>query len=218
VTIPNTDMPGYYAARAQEYDRIYDKPERQKDLAELKTLVSQAFAGQDVLEIACGTGYWTQFIAKTAARIYSTDINQEVLVEARKRNYQLCWTNFAIADVYSLNNISAHYSAGFAGFLWSHIPLSRQSELIRTFHSRLQPGAKVIWIDGRYVEGSSTPINRKDEAGNTYQLRKLTDGSLHEVMKNYPDEADLQASFSAYADNLEVKLLQYFWVVSYKVK
>jgi hypothetical protein len=53
--------------------------------------------------------------------------------------------------------ISDSYSAGFAGFLWSHILLEKHSKLIRTFHP-----AKVIWIDGRYVEGSSAVINRKD--------------------------------------------------------
>ena len=218
MTTANTDMPGYYAARALEYDRIYDKPERQADLAELKTLIGRAFQGLDVLEIACGTGYWTQFIAKSASRIFATDINTEVLAVAKKRDYNLCWTNFGTADVYSLTNISDSYSAGFAGFLWSHIPLTRRSEIIRTFHTHLQPGARVIWIDGRYVEGSSTVIDRKDEAGNTYQQRKLDNGSLHEVIKNYPTEAELRSDFSPFADKIEVKLLQYFCVLSYSVK
>ena len=120
--------------------------------------------------------------------------------------------------MYSLDKIGKEYSAGFAGFLWSHIPLDKRSQLIRTFHAHLAPGAKVIWIDGRFVEGSSTVINRKDEAGNTYQVRKLEDGSLHEVIKNYPTDLELKADFSPFADNIKVKLLQYFWILSYSVK
>jgi hypothetical protein len=142
----------------------------------------------------------------------------EVLTQAKKRNYGLCWIDFGIADVYSLDNIGKKYSAGFAGFLWSHVPVNQRSQLIRSLHAHLAPGAKVIWIDGRYVEGSSTAINRKDDDGNTYQMRKLDDGSLHEVIKNYPTDAELKADFAPFANNIEVKLLQYFWILSYTLK
>ena len=38
-------------------------------------------------------------------------------------------------------------------------------------------------IDNRYVEGSSTPIIRRDRFGNTYQERVLRDGTRHEVLR-----------------------------------
>ena len=56
----------YYAARAAEYERIYDKPERQQDLAAMRAAVPPLFTGRDVLEIACGTGWWTRLIARTS--------------------------------------------------------------------------------------------------------------------------------------------------------
>ena len=43
----------YYAARVAEYERIYAKPERQADLAELRTVVAAFFKDSHVLEIAC---------------------------------------------------------------------------------------------------------------------------------------------------------------------
>ncbi|HEY6168738.1 MAG TPA: class I SAM-dependent methyltransferase, partial [Verrucomicrobiae bacterium] len=52
----------YYARRAGEYERIYAKPERQADLAALRARLAEAFRGRRVLEIACGTGYWTEVI------------------------------------------------------------------------------------------------------------------------------------------------------------
>jgi hypothetical protein len=33
---------------------------------------------------------------------------------------------------------------------------------------------------------SNTPISRRDADGNTYQRRTLDDGSVHEVLKNFP--------------------------------
>jgi|ERR1700677_4638263 hypothetical protein len=50
-------MIDYYAKRAQEYERIYQKPERQADLRQLRGFVERTFADADVFELACGTGY-----------------------------------------------------------------------------------------------------------------------------------------------------------------
>ncbi len=66
---PDRELCGYYAARAAEYERIYDKSERQADLARLRHLIPSYFVGRSVLEIACGTGYWTQFIAPAARKV-----------------------------------------------------------------------------------------------------------------------------------------------------
>jgi len=59
----------YYAERAYEYDEVYRKPERQADLARLKQLLPPLVADKRVLEIAAGTGYWTQVLAWAAASI-----------------------------------------------------------------------------------------------------------------------------------------------------
>ena len=49
---PTEQHAAYYAARAQEYDRIYSKPERQADLARLQELIPSYFVDRSVLEIA----------------------------------------------------------------------------------------------------------------------------------------------------------------------
>ena len=53
----------FYAKIASNHDRIYDRPERQDDLAEMREHVVEALRGHTVLELACGTGYWTAAIA-----------------------------------------------------------------------------------------------------------------------------------------------------------
>ena len=50
----------YYATIAQQYERVYDKPERQEDLEVLRDKVADVLEGHTVLELACGTGYWTE--------------------------------------------------------------------------------------------------------------------------------------------------------------
>jgi demethylmenaquinone methyltransferase/2-methoxy-6-polyprenyl-1,4-benzoquinol methylase len=212
-----TRLIDYYARRAPEYERIYHRPERQQDLRKLEQLVAQAFGGQDVLEIACGTGYWTQFIAKQAKSILATDCSREVIDIARDKDYTLCTVSFVESDAYSLKNIDGTRSAGFSGFWWSHIAKAKLPILISALHSKLDDHALVVLIDNCYVEGNSLPVSRRDAEGNTYQMRRLADGSEHEVLKNFPTKAELTEQLTPYAHDLEIEFLTYYWLAKYRV-
>jgi demethylmenaquinone methyltransferase/2-methoxy-6-polyprenyl-1,4-benzoquinol methylase len=121
-------------------------------------------------------------------------------------------------DAFNLQNVPPGKNAGFGGFIWSHVSKTRRPKLIHSFHSRLKDNSPVIWVDNRYVEGSSTAISRRDSAGNTYQIRLLTDGSRHEIIKNYPLEEELRQDFKPFARNIKVNYFQYYWLLSYNVK
>src|SRR5258706_12501594 len=75
----------YYNRRASEYETVYDKPERQHELEWLRRRVPGLLAERTVLEVACGTGYWTQFIARKAKKVEACDINESVLENAREK-------------------------------------------------------------------------------------------------------------------------------------
>ena len=60
------DMRAYYAQRAEAYERVYFKPERQADLRAMEAWLPGPFAGRRVLEVACGTGWWTAHGARDA--------------------------------------------------------------------------------------------------------------------------------------------------------
>ncbi|NJD89777.1 MAG: class I SAM-dependent methyltransferase, partial [Betaproteobacteria bacterium] len=84
MTVPGKDeMKSYYAARAPYYDDVYDKPERREDIAFLRQHLPAVFAGRRVLEVACGTGYWTQHIAPAASAMTATDAVAQPLDLAR---------------------------------------------------------------------------------------------------------------------------------------
>jgi demethylmenaquinone methyltransferase/2-methoxy-6-polyprenyl-1,4-benzoquinol methylase len=71
-------------------------------------------------------------------------------------------------------------------------------------------------LDNRYVPGSSTPIVRRDSEGNTYQVRQLADGSVCEVLKNFPTRAALTATLGADAIGLRIADFEYYWGASYQ--
>jgi ubiquinone/menaquinone biosynthesis C-methylase UbiE len=62
-------MAEYYQQRASYYDQVYDVPERRDDVRRLQQLIPTLLAGRDVLEVAAGTGYWTQYVAAEAASV-----------------------------------------------------------------------------------------------------------------------------------------------------
>ena len=74
-----------------------------------------------------------------------------------------------------------------------------------------------MFIDNRYVEGSSTPVSRVDDEGNSYQQRRLEDGSVHEVLKNFPSRDELRSAVASLAQEIEVVELTYFWLMRYRV-
>src|SRR6185369_2752294 len=124
-TMPEMEGPelvDYYSRRAPEYERIYHKPERQADLRALEALVLGDVAGHDVLEIACGTGWWTERIARVARSVLATDASEEVLEIAKSKPAPAGRVRFAIADAFAPRTIAGEFTAAFAGFWWSHVP------------------------------------------------------------------------------------------------
>lgn len=205
----------YYSKRAHEYERIYHKPERQADLAHLREHLRQVLAGRRVLELACGTGYWTAAIADKVDTILATDASEEVLAIARAKGLDPTRVSFALADAYNPLRPSPDLNAGLAAFWWSHIPRARIAAFLDRFHAALVPGARVVFTDSLFVQGSSTPICHTDAAGNTYQLRHLQDGTTHEVLKNFPSSEELRNILQPYSDAIEITTFDYFWCASY---
>lgn len=216
--MPKPDLVSYYAARAAEYERVYQKPERQADLARLEGLVSEHFAGRRVLEVACGTGYWTAVLARRATSVVASDIGAEVLAIARAKPMPAgARVEFRSADAFDLAAIPGDFDAAFAGFWWSHVPRGELSRFLDGLHDRLGPGTRVMLLDNRYVEGSSTPITRSD-AGNTYQRRVLESGAEYQVLKNFPMPSELRKSLGAAgARSVELIELPHYWCVTYEV-
>jgi demethylmenaquinone methyltransferase/2-methoxy-6-polyprenyl-1,4-benzoquinol methylase len=213
---PTRDMVQYYAKRAQEYERIYQRPERQADLAALRTSIETAFAGRDVLDIACGTGYFSACAAARARSLVGVDANEETLALARAKG--LANASFRVGDAYALGTPAQPYSGALCTFWWSHVPKARLEAFLVNVHRQLAPGAAVLFADNTYVKGSSTPLVRTDGEGNTYQSRTLESGASYEVLKNFPAVDELVGWGMRYGAGVELRLLTYYWILRYRAR
>lgn len=208
----------YYSKRASEYETVYDKPERQRELEWLRHRIPEIFKHRTVLEVACGTGYWTQYIASASKRVYACDINEAVLEIARDKPIPKGKATFFKADAVSLEGVPPGCNSAFAGFWWSHVKKSGLRQFVANLAARLDPGSVVAILDNQFAEWSSSPVTRTDAEGNTYQMRKLANGEEFEVLKNFPTAAQLAEAVSPVAREAHLESLNYYWLMVFTLK
>lgn len=215
-TATEASMAEYYARRAGEYEKVYLKPERQADIHALEAALPEPFAGRRVLEIACGTGWWTPHGAARATHWLATDLNPETMAVAQAKPMPAA-VEFRRVDAYTLDGLreDERFDAAFAGFWWSHVPLSRLPGWLATLHARLASGARVLICDNRFVPGSNIALSRRDAEGNTYQQRTLDDGSTHEVLKNFPTREQAFAALGPRARDPRWTDYTHYWLLDY---
>jgi SAM-dependent methyltransferase len=210
----------YYSERAKEYEKVYfrDDPIRQQEQLMIRYKLESIFRGKNVLEVACGTGFWTQFGAEVAKHITAIDFSNEVLNIAREKNYSKNNVQFTQGDAYQLSDIAGNFEGGYANFWFSHIPKNKITDFLMQLHERLGKDSAVFITDNIYMNSIGGTLVKKDSDENTYKIRTLENGMQHEILKNYYDKKELDEIFSPYSNNLEIHIGQCFWWLSYTIK
>ena len=214
-------MEEYYRRRADEFETVYHRagPVRRAELKLLVHAAQEALRGRRVLEVACGTGYWTQFISESAREITATDSVEAVLNIARRKAYH-CPVAFRLENAYRLSFKAEEFDGGLANFWFSHLPKHRVDRFIAGFHRTLRPRASVFLADNVLVPDVGGELIRRAGDDNTYRRRTLRDGSEHIIIKNYYSAEDLLAIFGQHVPGLSaanVFIGQHFWYITYRL-
>jgi SAM-dependent methyltransferase len=207
----------YYARRSAEYEAIYARPDpiRQTEQALLAAELKDHLAARRVLEVACGTGYWTQFLSETAMSVVAFDVNPEMLSIARSKSPSRDNVVFALGDAYALDSIKGDFDGALLMFWLSHIPRRPAPAFVDALHSRLSSGARVFMADNVYVPGVGGHLSHDADGPDTYKIRTLSDGSTHRVLKNYHTHDALEELLSTRATDLDIRFGTCFWLVKY---
>lgn len=214
----NDPVARYYASSTQAADAALSRAERAQDLARVRERIAALVQGQTVLELACGTGYWTEVIAGGAERVLATDVLDEMIERAQRRRLPEGKVTFRRVDGLDLPDDLGTFSCVFIGFWWSHLKRDEQDALLGQLRARLGPNVTLVLLDDAYVEGSSTTVARTDAQGNTYEIVTSPDGERFELPKNYPADSALRKRLGGDVREIRIERLTYYWMLTCRLK
>jgi demethylmenaquinone methyltransferase/2-methoxy-6-polyprenyl-1,4-benzoquinol methylase len=211
----------FYRARAPEYDEWWQRRGRY-DRGEDETrewhhqvdIVDAALASfdaqGDVLELAGGTGWWTQRLADTAHHLTVVDASPEALAINHERVGRTD-VDYVVADVFGWRPEHS-FDVVFFSFWLSHVPRRSFNVFWSLVRSCLAPDGRVFLIDNRT---DPTPGPKRNdpyviEYGPDLQLRRLTDGSEYRVVKVMYEPDELQELLGAEGWHAQIDATRWF--------
>lgn len=185
----------YYRARAGEYDDWWyrtgsfflGRESNERWFAE----VDAAYAALDefepkgkVLELACGTGIWTERLLLHATSVTGVDAGSEV-IEINKARVGEGRVRYVRADLFSWEP-DDRYDIVFFGFWLSHVPALRFDEFWSFVDRACAPGGRVFFVDNHFPGGGQPLIGVDYEASDLESqvtIRTLNDGRTFRAVK-----------------------------------
>jgi SAM-dependent methyltransferase len=204
----------YYEARAPIYEQLYF---RQGDYAvddaawtrnwnretgELERFVQELPADGSVLELACGNGLWTRFLAPRAERLVAVDASPTML--ARNR----AWVGddrvrYVEADLFAWEQ-DERFDLVFGGFFLSHIPPNRWSSFWGKVHRWLGPGGTIAFVDDCWAPDRPRSSDRVAGGPTHAHIRRLDD-EAYTIVKRFFRPKELEAAFAVEGLSAEVR-------------
>lgn len=172
----------YYRARAPEFDQMYTRKGRY-DLGEVENerwhdeieVVRRSIAdtgiGGKVLELACGTGIWTQVIFDHITNLTAVDASPEMIALHRQR-FKSQKIEYVHADLFDWKP-TQRYDAVLFGFWISHVPEERFVPFWEMIASALAPGGKFFFVDNLKSSHPTAHNHRTTERDDSSMTRRL---------------------------------------------
>lgn len=211
----------YYRRRADEYDDWfhrkgrYDRGEAQRrgwfeEVEEVRRKLDAAKPRGRVLELACGTGLWTERLAPHADSVTALDTSPEVIVRNSAR-IASDHVRYLQADLFSWQPDQA-YDFVFFGFWLSHVPEARFEAFWRLVRRCCAPEATIFFVDNRREPRSNAVDQRLGAPGSETARRRLDDGSEFTIIKRFFEPAALERRLRSLGFDFRVRETQHFFV------
>ncbi|MGH9355384.1 MAG: class I SAM-dependent methyltransferase [Terriglobia bacterium] len=196
-----TDQIEYYKARANEYDEWFLRRGRYDygpelnaqwfaEAEEVRKVLRQFAPGGRVLELACGTGLWTQELARYAQSITGVDASPEV-IEINRGRVNSPSVRYIQADLLSWRSDS-QYDVVFFSFWLSHVPPDRFDPFWAMVRDSLAPGGRVFFIDSAYDPTTTARDQPLEKPEVVTMMRRLNDGREYRIIKVFYEPRKLE--------------------------
>jgi SAM-dependent methyltransferase len=199
----------YYRNRAAEYDQWWFRTGRYDrgaelnaawfaDVAEVEKALGEYLAQTrpvNALELACGTGLFTQHLAPRVTRLTAIDASPEVIACNRAR-VDSGNVDYVLADLFAWTP-PARYDLVFMSFWLSHVPEPRFDAFWSMVKTALAPGGAAYVIDSAHDPTSTARDHARPDAESGIVTRKLNDGREYRIVKVFYEPVALNAKMSA---------------------
>jgi SAM-dependent methyltransferase len=189
----------YYCARADEYDQWwrregrYDR-DREQWLADAAVVAAALDAFEPrgrILELACGTGIWTERLQGYASELTAVDGSAEMLaLNAARLGAKR--VRYVQADLFDWQP-GERADFVFFGFWLSHVPPERFPAFWDLVRRCLAPGGRVFFVDSRREQASTAADHVLPALGSHRSRRRLNDGREFDVYKIFYEKDELAA-------------------------
>ena len=215
------EQKAYYRSRAGEYDEWFLRQGRydhgpefragwEAEVDQVRRELERFGPGGSVLELACGTGWWTEQLVRWAGRVTAVDASAEVLALNRRRVGDEKVRRIQ-ADLFAWRP-EERYDVVFFSFWLSHVPPERFEAFWEMVAGALAPGGRVFFVDSLRTELSTAKDHALPDPDDVVSVRKLNDGQQFHIVKIFYDPAALAARLRALGWRIEVSATDRFFL------
>lgn len=218
-----TEQLEYYRARAHEYDQWwlrqgrYDRGQELNggwfaDAVELNSALHAFAPAGDILELAGGTGIWSEQLLTCATTLTVVDGSPEALAINRAR-LNSGRAEYIEADLFEWQP-QRQYDVVFFSFWLSHVPDQAFDGFWRLVRTCLAPGGRVFFIDSR-KDPASTAVDHRLPARAPVAERRLNDGRTFNVYKIFYEPPALQQRLARLGWHIHVAQTNRYFIYGY---
>jgi demethylmenaquinone methyltransferase/2-methoxy-6-polyprenyl-1,4-benzoquinol methylase len=211
----------YYSARAEEYDEWFYRQGRYDrgqeinqnwfdEVAVVKDALYKLGSLENILELACGTGIWTQELLKIGSKVTALDASPEV-IEINRRKLGHTNVEYQQIDLFVWEP-DREYDLVFFSFWLSHVPPLLLDSFLSKVYQAVRVGGKVFIIDSLFSPTSTAKNHILKNDNSIYIQRTLNDGREFQVVKIFYQQEQLQDKLTNFGFDVDVKMTDNYFI------
>lgn len=215
------DQIAYYRARAAEYDEWFYRQNRYDhgpeinrlwfdDVAQLVGAFQRLERVDEALELAAGTGIWTERLVKLARHVTVVDSSPE-MIAINHAKLPGANVSYVQQDIFAWEP-EREYDLVFFSFWLSHVPPECLDEFLAKARRTARAGGRLFLIDSRFEQTGAAKNNPLYEDEETYRTRILNDGSEYTIVKVYYQPESLRRTLSQAGFDAVVRCTDHYFI------
>jgi demethylmenaquinone methyltransferase/2-methoxy-6-polyprenyl-1,4-benzoquinol methylase len=212
----------YYRARAREYDQWWERTGRfdrgaeanarwREEAAAVQRALEEFDPQGEVLELACGTGIWTERLIERARRLVAVDASAEML-EINRARIGGGPIDYVQADLFEWEPPAGAFDVCFFGFWLSHVPENRFERFWSSVRAALRLGGRVFFVDSARSDRSTAADHVLPPKEEETLVRRLNDGREFRIVKRFYAPGRLRHRLSELGWDVDVRATGEFFI------